>query len=144
MSNLLYNKNTVIGRLFCYFSMYFTGVPVPTMESLCLLLISMLALESAGSVRSLYRHFLSKITEKSLNAFYYACSYAKADYTSMKLIPYTDAEWKEYRTHSVQEFRFMLSEQIREQVIFAGFAALLENGIKTKEVINLLKQKVWM
>ena len=52
MSNLLYNKNTVIGRLFCYFSMYFTGVPVPTAESLCLLLISMLALESAGSVRS--------------------------------------------------------------------------------------------
>ena len=82
MSNLLYNKNTVIGRLFCYFSMYFTGVPVPTMESLCLLLISMLALESAGSVRSLYRHFLSKITEKSLNAFYYACSYAKADYSA--------------------------------------------------------------
>ena len=82
MSNLLYNKNTVIGRLFCYFSMYFTGVPVPTVESLCLLLISMLALESAGSVRSLYRHFLSKITEKSLNAFYYACSYAKADYSA--------------------------------------------------------------
>ena len=42
----------------------------------------MLALESADSIRFLYRHFLSKITEKSLNAFYYACSYAKADYTS--------------------------------------------------------------
>ena len=64
-------------------------------------------------------------------------------YTSMKLLPYTDAEWKEYRTQSVQEFRFMLSEQIREQVIFASFADLLENGIKTKEVLNLLKQKVF-
>lgn len=42
----------------------------------------MLALESADSIRFLYWHFLSKITEKSLNAFYYACSYAKADYTS--------------------------------------------------------------
>lgn len=40
----------------------------------------MLAMESADSIRSLYRHFLSGITLKSLNAFYYACSYAKADY----------------------------------------------------------------
>ena len=40
----------------------------------------MLAMESADSIRSLYRHFLSDITLKSLNAFYYACSYAKADY----------------------------------------------------------------
>lgn len=56
----------------------------------------MLAMESATSIRSLYRHFLSGITEKSLNAFYYACSYAKADYSrfmnitagmALKLIP---------------------------------------------------------
>ena len=40
----------------------------------------MLAMESADSIRSLYRHFLSGITLKSLNAFYYACSYAKADF----------------------------------------------------------------
>lgn len=53
-------------------------------------------MESADSIRSLYRHFLSGITEKSLNAFYYACSYAKADYSrfmnvtagmALKLIP---------------------------------------------------------
>ena len=36
-------------------------------------------MESADSIRSLYRHFLPGITQKSLNAFYYACSYAKAD-----------------------------------------------------------------
>ena len=29
----------------------------------------------------LYQHFLSGITEKSLNVFYYACSYAKVDYS---------------------------------------------------------------
>jgi len=39
----------------------------------------MLVLGSADSIRFLYRHFLSKVTLKSLNAFYYACSYAKAD-----------------------------------------------------------------
>lgn len=32
MSNLLHNKNTVIERLFCYFSMYFTGIPVPSVD----------------------------------------------------------------------------------------------------------------
>ena len=36
-------------------------------------------MESADSIRSLYRHFLSGIAARSLNAFYYACSYAKAD-----------------------------------------------------------------
>ncbi len=41
----------------------------------------MLAVESADSIRSLYRRFLSGITLKSLNAFYYACSYAKADFS---------------------------------------------------------------
>ena len=69
---------------------------MPTIETLFLLVLSMLAMESAGSIRSLYRHFLSGITEKSLNAFYYACSYAKADYSrfmnvtaglALKLIP---------------------------------------------------------
>ena len=38
-------------------------------------------MESADSIRSLYRHFLSDITLKSLNAFYYACSYAKANFS---------------------------------------------------------------
>ncbi|RKJ01351.1 hypothetical protein D7X87_20360 [bacterium D16-54] len=59
-------------------------------------MLSILAMESAVSIRSLYRHFLSGITRKSLNAFYYACSYAKADYSrfmnvtagmTLKLIP---------------------------------------------------------
>ena len=64
--------------------------------TLVLLLLSILTLESADSIRFLYRHFLSKITEKSLNAFYYACSYAKVDYSrfmnvtasmTLKLVP---------------------------------------------------------
>ena len=38
-------------------------------------------MESAHSIRFLYRHFLSGITEKSLNAFYYACTHAKVDYS---------------------------------------------------------------
>ena len=45
------------------------------------MILSILALESVHSIRFLYRHFLSGITEKSLNVFYYVCSYAKADYS---------------------------------------------------------------
>ena len=45
------------------------------------MVLSILAMESAHSIRFLYRHFLSGITGKSLNAFYYACSYAKVDYS---------------------------------------------------------------
>lgn len=54
----------------------------PTMETRFLLILSILAMESADSIRSLYRHFLSGITKKSLNVLYYACSYAKADYST--------------------------------------------------------------
>ena len=59
-------------------------------------MLSILALESVHSIRFLYQHFLSGITKKSLNAFYHACSYAKADYsrfmnvtvrTTLHLIP---------------------------------------------------------
>ena len=39
-------------------------------ENLFRFVLSMLVLESADSIRFLYRHFLLKITEKSLNAFY--------------------------------------------------------------------------
>lgn len=79
MQDLLYNKKTIIGRLKNYFSIYFEKFPVPTADTMFLFVISMIALESVRSVRFLYKHFLAGITEKSLNAFYYACSHAKAD-----------------------------------------------------------------
>ena len=96
MSDLLYNENNLIGRLYRYFYIYFRTCSMPTVETLFLLVLSILAMESAGSIRSLYKHFLSGITKKSLNAFYYACSYAKVDYSrfmdvtasmALKLIP---------------------------------------------------------
>ena len=54
---------------------------MPTIETLFLLVLSILAMESADSIRSLYRHFSAGITTKSLNAFYYVCSYAKVDHS---------------------------------------------------------------
>lgn len=79
MTRLLYNDNNIIGRLFKYFSVYFENLYVSTAETVFLLVLSMLAVESASSVRSLYNHFLVGITAKSLNAFYYAFTYSKLD-----------------------------------------------------------------
>lgn len=81
MLNLLYDKNTTFGRLYSHFYAYFSAVSTPTAHTLVLFLISMLALESADSVRFVYRHFMRRIWAHSLNALYHALSYAKVDYS---------------------------------------------------------------
>ena len=77
----LYNEKTLTGRLHKYFLIYFETFSAPTADSLFLLVLSILTLESVHSIRFLYQHFLSGITTKSLNTFYHACSYAKVDYS---------------------------------------------------------------
>ena len=161
-----------------------------------------------GTDTFFYRHFLSGITKKSLNAFYYACSYAKVDcsgfmnvtakialhlipeslksqpvfirfagieisyyeqktfwslcsymvrsckgiemminlinitYCGMKLLSYQDEKFSDYRDKSVQDFRFALSECIRQQVFFATFVKNIETRIKSSSVINALKRAI--
>ena len=77
----LYNETTLTGRLHKYFLIYFETFSAPTADTLFLLVLSILTLESVHSIRFLYQHFLSGITTKSLNTFYHACSYAKVDYS---------------------------------------------------------------
>ena len=72
----------MIGRFYRYFYTYFSILSVPMSETLFLLVLFILAMGSAGSIRSLYRHFLTGMTSKSLNAFYYACSHAKVNLSS--------------------------------------------------------------
>ena len=67
--NILYNNNSVIGRLFQYFSAYFTSTTRPTRTLLTWMLIGMLVLEGLPSIRWLYRHFLSQVSPKSLNCY---------------------------------------------------------------------------
>ena len=43
-------------------------------------------------------------------------------YCAMKVLPHQDEIFSKYQTESVQEFRFALSEQIRQQVFYAIFA----------------------
>ena len=63
-------------------------------------------------------------------------------YCAMKMLPYQDEAFSKYRTESVQEFRFVLSSQIREQVFYAIFVKNIENHIKSNTIINALKQLI--
>ena len=265
----LYNEKTLTGRLHKYFLIYFETFSAPTADTLFLLVLSILTLESVHSIRFLYQHFLSGITTKSLNTFYHACSYAKVDsshfmnitakvalrmipdslatqpiflcvddtmvakagtrfenvsklfdhaahngsnylnghcfvsimlcipvwkndrmkyislflysfrwnietsyyeqktfwslcsymvrsckgiemlvnlinicYCAMKILPYQDEQFSEYRTKSVQEFRLELSQGIRSQIFLTNFVRNIETHIKSNVIIKALKQLI--
>ena len=63
-------------------------------------------------------------------------------YCAMKILPYQDESFSKYKTESVQEFRFALSEQIRQQVFYAIFVRNIETSIKSNAVMNVLKQLI--
>ena len=63
-------------------------------------------------------------------------------YCAMKLLPYSDNLFSKYQCESVQDFRFSLSEQIREQVFFASFVNSIETTIKSETLINSLERWV--
>ena len=68
----LYTEKSVIGRLLTIFSSLFPSATRPTRHLLAWSLIAQLALELAPSVRCLFRQFLSKQTDASLNSYYRA------------------------------------------------------------------------
>jgi len=81
-----------------HFEEYFNCFSKPTADNLFLIVLAAITLESFRSIRFLYEHFISRISTKSLNAFYYACSYANVDFSKfasvtvslmLKLIPQT-------------------------------------------------------
>ena len=63
-------------------------------------------------------------------------------YCAMKLLPYQDEAFSKYRAESMQEFRFALSVQIRQQVFFAILVENIKTHIKSNVVINALKQLI--
>jgi len=71
MYRLLYLKNSVFNRLFLYFQDYFSNASKPTARNLFLLVISILTLDIFHSVRFAHSHVISKLSDTSLNAFYY-------------------------------------------------------------------------
>ena len=63
-------------------------------------------------------------------------------YCAMKILPYQDKYFSKYRTKSVQEFRFELSQEIRKQIFFATFVKNIETHIKSETMIKALKQLI--
>ena len=59
-------------------------------------------------------------------------------YCAMKILPYQDKYFSKYRTKSVQEFRFELSQEIRKQIFFATFVKNIETHIKSETTIPRL------
>ncbi len=64
-------------------------------------------------------------------------------YCAMKLLPYQDETFSKYRKESVQDFRFALSERIRQEVFFATFVEKSESIIKSSALMKTLKYLVW-
>ena len=63
-------------------------------------------------------------------------------YCAMKILPYQNEHFSEYRTKSVQEFRFQLSQGIRNQIFFATFVKNIETHIKSNAMTKTLKQLI--
>ena len=64
-------------------------------------------------------------------------------YCAMKILPYQDKRFSKYKGCGVQEFRFALSEEIRQQIFFTGFVKTVENGIKSQRILRVLKQLIY-
>ena len=60
-------------------------------------------------------------------------------YCAMKLLPYQDEAFSKCRNGSVQDFRFVLSERIRQEVFFATFVKKSESMIKSSVLMRVLK-----
>ena len=64
-------------------------------------------------------------------------------FSNREVLAYVTAtENSEYRTKSVQEFRFKLSQGIRSQIFFATFVKNIETHIKSNAMTKALKQLI--
>ena len=61
-------------------------------------------------------------------------------YCAMKIFPYTEEAFSQYRSGSVQEFRFAISGRIRQQVFYANLVQNIETHIKSNIIAKVLKQ----
>lgn len=61
-------------------------------------------------------------------------------YCAMKILPYQEKALSKYQEESVQEFRFALSVQIRQQIFHASLLQNIETGIKSSIIIKILQR----
>lgn len=60
-------------------------------------------------------------------------------YCAIKILPYKDETFAQYNDTSVQEFRFALSQQINQQIIFTTFIKNVETTIKSNTLVKAVK-----
>lgn len=77
-------KNSVLDRLKSYFDEYFSDATKPTAKNLFLIVVSILALDVFRSVRFAHRHVLSRLSDTSLNAYYYALKTDRLDHEAWR------------------------------------------------------------
>ena len=77
-------KNFVLDRLKSYFDEYFSDATKPTARNLFLIVVSILSLDIFRSVRFAHRHVLSKLSDTSLNAYYYALKTGRLDHETWR------------------------------------------------------------
>ena len=58
-----------------------------------------------------------------------------AAHSAMKILPYIDPAFAQYKTESPQEFRFILSDKIQGQVFLRRFAENAERHEKPKTIL---------
>ena len=63
-------------------------------------------------------------------------------YSAMKILPFADKSFAQYQNIGTQEFRFVLSQKIHEQIFMTTFVESVEKVIKIKRAVNRLKQWV--
>lgn len=78
-------------------------------------------LNQTGSSRMQFIPLILYAFRWPIEVSYYEQKTFWSPYCAMKLLPYQDKAFYKYQTESVQEFRFALSEQIRQQVFYAIF-----------------------
>lgn len=64
-------------------------------------------------------------------------------YCAMKLLPYKEEAFSGYRAASVQEFRFALSERIRQEMFYVNLMKNIETHIKSNVIVDALKHLCW-
>lgn len=84
-------KNSVLDRLKSYFDEYFSDATKPTARNLFLIVVSILTLDIFRSVRFAHRHVLSKLSDTSLNAYYYALKTTRLNHESWRNVTLSKA-----------------------------------------------------
>ena len=84
-------KNSVLDRLKSYFNEYFQDATKPTARNLFLIVVSILTLDIFRSVRFAHKHILSKLSDTSLNAYYYALKTDRLDHASWRNVTLSKA-----------------------------------------------------